>query len=74
MKLFSTLDPPKEYIINGKKGQSFRYLTVKKTKNSLYPARPQILLKIIKTIKIFTTLNPRVNLCKCNNDTLIQNA
>lgn len=58
--MVNKLVSPKVYIINGKKGESFRYWLVKKLKNSLYFSGPQILLKIIKMIKISTTLSPGV--------------
>lgn len=60
MTWFSKLASLKVYIINGKKEESFRHWLLKILKNSLYFSCPQILLKIIKTIKISTTLSPRV--------------
>ena len=60
MKWFSKLAFLKVYIINGKKEESFRHWLLKILKNSLYFSCLQILLKIIKTIKISTTSSPRV--------------
>lgn len=42
------------------KRDSFQYCLVKKLENSLYLSGPQILLKVIKTIKISTTSRPEV--------------